>query len=109
MRLQSKVVAVADARTNSVIVSASAEVMKQIGRMVEKLDSDSARKQKVFVYSLEHADVDNVAGILRGMFQSQTTSRNNNSTSGNNVLQNRANTGATQNAGGGATRNNNNN
>lgn len=109
MRLQSRVVAVADARTNSVIVSASAEVMKQIGRMVEKLDSDSARKQKVFVYSLEHADVDNVAGILRGMFQSQTTSRNNNSTSGNNVLQNRANTGATQNAGGGATRNNNNN
>ncbi len=109
MRLQSRVVAVADARTNSVIVSASAEIMKQIGRMVDKLDSDSARKQKVYVYSLEHADVDNVAGILRGMFQSQTTSRNNNATSGNNVLQNRANTGATQAAGGGATRNNNNN
>lgn len=112
MKLQSKVVAVADARTNSVIVSASAEVMKQIGKMVEKLDSDSSRKQKVFVYKLQHADVDNVSGILRGMFQSQTSAsnRNSNSTSGNNILQNRANSGAAQTgAAGGGTRNNNNN
>lgn len=112
MKLQSKVVAVADARTNSVIVSASAEVMKQIGKMVEKLDSDSSRKQKVFVHKLQHADVDNVSGILRGMFQSQTSTsnRNSNSTSGNNILQNRANSGAAQTgAAGGGTRNNNNN
>lgn len=112
MKLQSKVVAVADARTNSVIVSASAEVMKQIGKMVEKLDSDSSRKQRVFVYKLQHADVDNVSGILRGMFQSNTSSsnRNSNSTSGNNILQNRANSGSDQTAAaGGGTRNNNNN
>ena len=69
LQQQQTVVAVADPRTNSVIVSASAGLMSEIGQMVGKLDSDNSRKQKVYVYSLEHADADNVAEILRGMFE----------------------------------------
>jgi type II secretory pathway component GspD/PulD (secretin) len=86
MQAIARVVAVADPRTNAVIVSASANLMVQIGRMVEKLDSDESKKQNVYVYSLDNADVDNVATILRGMFESQSNlnNRNNASRSGNN-------------------------
>lgn len=95
MQAMTKVMAVPDPRTNSVIVSAAANLMTQIERMVQQLDSDSSRKQKVFVYNLDNADVDNVATILRGMFESQSTmmnNRNNANRSGmntNNQLNNR--------------------
>jgi general secretion pathway protein D len=93
LQQQTTVVAVADPRTNSVIVSASAGLMSEIGQMVGKLDSDNSRKQKVYVYSLEHADADNVAEILRGMFEdrlngaSQSANRQNGQQ--NNPLNNR--------------------
>jgi hypothetical protein len=68
--------------------------MSQIGEMIAQLDSSSSKKQKVFVYSLEHADVDNVAEILKGMFESQTSvngrsNNNRNSNQNNNPLNNR--------------------
>ena len=81
------VTAVADPRTNALIVTAAANLMDQIERMIEQLDSDSSKKQKVYVYSLDNADVDNVATILRGMFESQSSNlnnRNNANRSGNN-------------------------
>lgn len=90
---QNTVVAVADPRTNSVIVSASSELMSQIGKMILQLDKDNSKKQKVYVYSLEHADADNVAEILRGMFEdrlngvSRSITRQNNQQ--NNPLNNR--------------------
>jgi general secretion pathway protein D len=93
LQQQTTVVAVADPRTNSVIVSASAGLMSEIGQMVGQLDSDKSRKQKVYVYSLEHADADNVAEILRGMFEdrlngaSQSANRQNGQQ--NNPLNNR--------------------
>lgn len=81
------VTAVADPRTNALIVTAAANLMEQIDRMIQQLDSDSSKKQKVYVYSLDNADVDNVATILRGMFESQSNNlnnRNNANRSGNN-------------------------
>ena len=72
--LQSRVVAVADPRTNSLLVSAARDSMSQIALTVGRLDSGDTRKQKVFVHSLENADPDNVATILRGMFGGQTSS-----------------------------------
>jgi len=68
---QTSVVAVADPRTNSLIVTAARESMPQIASTIERLDSGDSRKQKVYIYSLENADPDNVATILRGMFSSQ--------------------------------------
>ena len=71
MLQQKKVVAVPDPRTNSVIVSATAELMKQIALMVERLDDNKAKQQKVYTYSLQNADVEGVSAILRNMFEQQ--------------------------------------
>lgn len=96
VQAMTSVSAVPDARTNSIIVSAASNLMSQIERMILQLDSDSSKKQKVYVYSLDNADVDNVATILRGMFESQSSTlnnRNNSNRSGqsnNNPLSNRS-------------------
>jgi type II secretory pathway component GspD/PulD (secretin) len=63
------VVAVPDARTYSVIVSASRETLDDIETIIRQLDSSSARKQKVFVYTLENGDVKQVESVLRNLFQ----------------------------------------
>jgi type II secretory pathway component GspD/PulD (secretin) len=86
-----RVVAVADQRTSSLIVSAASELMPQIAGMIEQLDASTARKQKVFVYSLENADVQQVEQIVRDMFERTTTGNQNanqNSTLGNRSLMN---------------------
>ncbi len=67
------VVAVADPRTYSVIVTASREALTEIGEIVAQLDSSAARKQKVFVYTLENGDVKQVEAILKNLFQSNNT------------------------------------
>jgi hypothetical protein len=66
--LESKMVAVPDPRTNSVIVSSSRDMMEEIALTVGRLDSTDSRKQHIHVYSLENADPDNVTSILKGMF-----------------------------------------
>jgi len=66
--LQARVVAVPDARTNSIIISASRDLMEQIALTVGRLDASDSKKQHVYIYTLDHADPDNVAAILRGMF-----------------------------------------
>ena len=93
MLQQKRVVAVADPRTNSVIVSATAELMSQIALMIERLDDNKSKQQKVFTYSLEHADVEGVSAILRSMFEQQNgnfnSSRNRSSQDQQNPLDNR--------------------
>ena len=93
MLQQKKVVAVPDPRTNSVIVSATAELMKQIALMVERLDDNKAKQQKVYTYSLQNADVEGVSEILRNMFEQQNgnfnSSRNRSSRDQQNPLDNR--------------------
>ncbi len=73
-----KIVAVPDARTSSLIVSASREMMPDIAAMIQQLDSSPARKQKVYVYSLDNADVEGVAQVVRDMFERTTTTANRN-------------------------------
>lgn len=73
------VVAVADPRTYSVIVTASREALTDVGEMITQLDASSARKQKVFVYTLENGDVKQVEAVLKNLFQSsnaRTTTNN---------------------------------
>ena len=78
--LQSRVVVVADARTNSVLVSASHATMAQVSLTITRLDADKSKKQHVFVYTLKHGDPDNVATILRGMYSTSTTGSGSSST-----------------------------
>lgn len=87
---KSKVIAVADLRTSSVVVSATANLMEQISGMVAQLDANPAKKKKVFVYSLQNADVRQVEQVLQDMFPSSNTQNNRNSSSQTDVLLNRS-------------------
>jgi type II secretory pathway component GspD/PulD (secretin) len=89
MKKKGRVSAVADQRTSSLIISAASELMPQIEEMIKQLDVP-AKKQKVFVYSLENADVQQVEQILRDMFDRSGTSANRNAQNENNALQNRS-------------------
>lgn len=89
------VVAIADPRTFSVVVTASKEAMPDIAEMITQLDSSSARKQKIFVYTMENANVKQVETVLKNLFQSSTgrTTTNNQP----DALTSRATTNAQQN------------
>ena len=76
MKKQGRVLAVADQRTASIIVSAASELMPQIEAMIKQLDFSSAKKQKVYVYELENADPQAVQEVLRSLFETQQNQRN---------------------------------
>lgn len=65
--LQARVVAVGDPRTNSLLVNAARETMTEVAELIGRLDATDAKRQRVYVHSLEHADADSVATVLRGM------------------------------------------
>lgn len=102
------VVAVADPRTFSVIVTASREALNEIGGVIAQLDASSARKQKVFVYTLENGDVQQVEAVLKNLFQSsanrsstnqqadalQTRAQSNSQATGSNITLGANNNGA---------------
>jgi type II secretory pathway component GspD/PulD (secretin) len=87
-----KVVAVADARTQSIVVSAAKEMMPQISEMILQLDSDPAKKQKVHVLNLENANVAEVETVLRSLFESQNSRSTQSQNRQTDILGNRANT-----------------
>ena len=86
-----RVVAVPDQRTASVVVSAARDLMEQIAAMIEQLDANPAKKQKVFVYNLENADVQEVEQILRNMFDKNGTMNSRNTQNQNSPLTTRGN------------------
>ena len=90
-----RVIAVADQRTASVVVSAARDLMTQIEQMVEQLDQNNARKQKVFVFQLENADPQEVLQTLQSMFMSsQQSMQNRNNNNQTSALTTRANNNA---------------
>ena len=94
---QTQVIAVADARTQSVIVTASKDLMEEIAGMMTQLDVPSNRDQKVFVYHMNNGDPQETLQVLQNMFQnSSTTSRTGTGASSqNSALQNRQTQNAT--------------
>lgn len=106
IKKRARVIAVPDARTQSVIVSAASGLMAQIRNMITQLDANPAKKQFVKTFSLENADAEQVEQILREMFESTNTRNNNrNSQNRNNALQNRANQNQQSTTTGNANRN----
>jgi len=94
---QSQVVAVADQRTSSVVVTASKDLMQEIAGMMEQLDVPSTRDQKVFVYHMDNGDPQQALTVLQNMFQNNSTSSRSGtgSSSQNSALQNRETQNAT--------------
>jgi general secretion pathway protein D len=81
IRKASQVVSVADARTSSVIVTASKDLMTQISGMVRELDVPSTRDQKVYVYHMENGDPQQAVQVLQNMFQGSGNNRGGTSSS----------------------------
>jgi type II secretory pathway component GspD/PulD (secretin) len=93
IKKRQQVVAVADPRTSSVVVTATKDLMDQIGDMVRDLDFKSSKDQTVKVFHLNNADAQEILPVLQDMFQNNTTlGRNNNrgtSSTQNSPFQNR--------------------
>ena len=65
--------------------------MDQIAAMIAQLDSNPAKKQNVYVFSLQNADPQQVEEVLQDMFQSSNARNTSRNSQQNNALQNRAN------------------
>ncbi|MBN2449081.1 MAG: hypothetical protein JXR77_01750 [Lentisphaeria bacterium] len=65
---ETKVLAVADTRTNSVIVSASMTLMTEIVLMVEELDATPANVPTVHIFQLRNADATRAKEILDSLY-----------------------------------------
>jgi general secretion pathway protein D len=75
---KSRVLAVADSRTSSLIVTASSEQMPQIAEMISKLDASPAKKENVAVFDLQNANPQDVYQIMQDLFNRNNTMRANN-------------------------------
>ena len=98
-----KVTASADDRTNTLVVSASPELLKVIEGVVKDLDANPAMDQAVFIYHLNNGQAGNMAGVLNNIFGtggSGSLSSGNRQTAGYSA--NSSALGGNRNAGGGA-------
>jgi type II secretory pathway component GspD/PulD (secretin) len=73
MTRQALVRAVPDARTASVIVTTSKELMQEIAGMIEDLDKSTAQVQHVYVYPLNTADPVTAVAGMTALFQGTST------------------------------------
>ncbi|HWD21383.1 MAG TPA: secretin N-terminal domain-containing protein [Verrucomicrobiae bacterium] len=71
MKRQTQVVAVADARTSSVIVTASRTLMGEIEGVITELDKVDAHAQVVTAIDISNADPADIESSMQALFQSQ--------------------------------------
>lgn len=108
---ESTVLAVADTRTNSLVVSAIPSTMEEVARVIKGLDANPSKTKRVYVYPLKNADPEEVSTMLEGMFGSGASSTNRSSTTRNSNSTNRSsnrssnNTNSTRNSSGSTSRN----
>ena len=70
MKRKSRIQAVADPRTSSVIVTAAKDLMDQVANIVATLDSVDAHQQKVVAFAIRYADPTEVQTLMQDLFQS---------------------------------------
>jgi type II secretory pathway component GspD/PulD (secretin) len=73
IKKRNQVVAVADPRTSSVVVTATKDLMDQIADMVKDLDFKSDKEQMVKVFHMNNADVQEILPLLQNMFGGNTS------------------------------------
>jgi type II secretory pathway component GspD/PulD (secretin) len=76
VRKSTKVLAVPDSRTSSLLVSAASALMPQIASMVESLDANPARKEVVSVYDLHNINPNELNQVLQDLFNRNGAVRN---------------------------------
>jgi general secretion pathway protein D len=97
IKKRARVIAVADQRTSSVVVSAAKELMEQIEGVIEDLDKDHRSKQTVRIYQLQNADPQEAQQVLSDIFGKNNTQNNRNNANQNDPLVNRSTTQNQQN------------
>jgi len=97
IKKRARVIAVADQRTASVVVSAAKELMEQIEGVVEELDKNPKGKQTVRIYQLQNADPQQAQQVLSDIFGKNNTQNNRNTANQNDPLANRTTTQNQQN------------
>jgi type II secretory pathway component GspD/PulD (secretin) len=91
IKKRARVIAVADPRTASVVVSAAKDLMEQIENVIDDLDGSSARRQTVHVIQLNNTDPQAALPVLQDIFQKNGTQNSRNSVANQNgPLQNRS-------------------
>ena len=65
---QQKVTAASDDRTNTLVVSAPADLLGAIEGIVKELDSNPSAEQAVFIYPLRNAQAKNLETVLNNVF-----------------------------------------
>ena len=78
MKKLGKVLAVADPRTSSIIITASKTLMPQIADMVAALDAEKGKREVVSYYELQNADPQDVYQNLQDLFNRSTVRMQNN-------------------------------
>jgi type II secretory pathway component GspD/PulD (secretin) len=89
IRKRNRVVAVADMRTGSVVVTASRDLMDQIEGVIAELDPDPANLKTVSVLPLQNAEPQEAMQVLQEIFQKSGTANSRNAQNQNSTLQNR--------------------
>ncbi|HLP76143.1 MAG TPA: secretin N-terminal domain-containing protein [Candidatus Paceibacterota bacterium] len=79
IKKRNQVVAVADARTSSVVVTATKDLMEQIAEMVDQLDHQG-KAQRMEVIRINNADPSEVLSVLQDTVGASSSSRNSRST-----------------------------
>jgi type II secretory pathway component GspD/PulD (secretin) len=95
MTRQTTVRAVPDLRTESVIVTASKDMMEQIAGVVQELDENPRGKQSLISFDIDHADPVAVQAAFTALFAGPNT-KSSTSTQNQSVLQSRAQADAQQ-------------
>jgi len=90
IRKRNRVVAVADPRTSSIVVTASRDMMEQISNVIAELDPDPANQQQVAVFRLENAEPQDAMQVLQDIFQKTGTQNNRNTQNQNDALRTRS-------------------
>jgi hypothetical protein len=77
---------VADARTQSVLVTASKQTMEQIEKIIDEMDNDPSGHLIAYVYYPIHADVLDLQTPMSDLFQQSGRSTSSSSTQNNALL-----------------------
>ena len=67
------VVASADTRTNSIVVSGPPETLTVIAQIIKELDANPAAERRIFVYALKNGTASSLMTILNNLFQQMQT------------------------------------
>lgn len=62
------VIAAADSRTNSVVVSGPPETLATIAQIIKDLDENPEQERRIFVYPLKNATASNLMEVLNNLF-----------------------------------------